>query len=158
MVSSQGPVRFRLLKPGARGYSTSYTVAQPNRWTPVMTPPSSVPANTASNSTTIRYCDADGNHRCHEHGDGYSDSNSHQHCHEHSDQHCSRYYDEHIDQYTDQYSYEHIDWHDGDLLVLGSSESGPVSRVFLGSRAAKIIRHAPVAVLVVPRTTEKQQR
>jgi nucleotide-binding universal stress UspA family protein len=44
-----------------------------------------------------------------------------------------------------------ITWHDGDLLLIGSSESGPVARVFLGSRAAKIIRHAPVPVLVVPR-------
>jgi nucleotide-binding universal stress UspA family protein len=44
-----------------------------------------------------------------------------------------------------------IDWHDGDLLVVGSSESGPIARVFLGSRAAKIIRHTPVPVLVVPR-------
>jgi nucleotide-binding universal stress UspA family protein len=44
-----------------------------------------------------------------------------------------------------------VDWHDGDLLLIGSSESGPVARVFLGSRAAKIIRHTPVPVLVVPR-------
>jgi nucleotide-binding universal stress UspA family protein len=44
-----------------------------------------------------------------------------------------------------------IEWHDGDLLLIGSSESGPVARVFLGSRAAKIIRHTPVPVLVVPR-------
>ncbi|HEV7853166.1 MAG TPA: universal stress protein [Mycobacterium sp.] len=44
-----------------------------------------------------------------------------------------------------------IDWHDGDLLVVGSSESGPIARVFLGSRAAKIIRHTPVPVLVGPR-------
>jgi hypothetical protein len=44
-----------------------------------------------------------------------------------------------------------IDWHDGDLLVVGSSDSGPVARVFLGSRAAKIIRHTPVPVLVVSR-------
>jgi nucleotide-binding universal stress UspA family protein len=44
-----------------------------------------------------------------------------------------------------------IEWHDGDLLVIGSSESGPVARVFLGSRAAKVIRHTPVPVLVVPR-------
>jgi nucleotide-binding universal stress UspA family protein len=46
-----------------------------------------------------------------------------------------------------------VDWDDGDLLVIGSSESGPVARVFLGSRAAKIIRHTPVPVLVVPRGT-----
>jgi nucleotide-binding universal stress UspA family protein len=44
-----------------------------------------------------------------------------------------------------------VDWQDGDLLVIGSSESGPVARVFLGSRAAKIIRHTPVPVLIVPR-------
>jgi nucleotide-binding universal stress UspA family protein len=44
-----------------------------------------------------------------------------------------------------------VDWHDGDLLVVGSSESGPVARVFVGSRAAKIIRHTPVPALVVPR-------
>lgn len=44
-----------------------------------------------------------------------------------------------------------IDWIDGELLVIGSSESGPIARVFLGSRAAKIIRHTPVPVLVVPR-------
>jgi nucleotide-binding universal stress UspA family protein len=35
--------------------------------------------------------------------------------------------------------------------VIGSSESGPVARVFLGSRAAKIIRHTPVPVVIVPR-------
>jgi nucleotide-binding universal stress UspA family protein len=44
-----------------------------------------------------------------------------------------------------------VDWQDGDLLVIGSSESGPVARVFLGSRAAKIVRHTPVPVLIVPR-------
>jgi nucleotide-binding universal stress UspA family protein len=49
-----------------------------------------------------------------------------------------------------------VDWQDGDLLVIGSSESGPVARVFLGSRAAKIVRHAPVPVLVVPRGTAQQ--
>jgi nucleotide-binding universal stress UspA family protein len=48
-----------------------------------------------------------------------------------------------------------IEWHDGDLLVVGSSESGPIARVFLGSRAAKIIRHAPVPVLVVPRAANE---
>jgi nucleotide-binding universal stress UspA family protein len=51
-----------------------------------------------------------------------------------------------------------IDWHDGDLLLIGSSESGPVARVFLGSRAAKIIRHTPVPVLVVPRGAAESHR
>lgn len=51
-----------------------------------------------------------------------------------------------------------IEWHDGDLLLIGSSESGPVARVFLGSRAAKIIRHTPVPVLVVPRGAAESHR
>jgi len=46
---------------------------------------------------------------------------------------------------------EDVDWANGDVLVVGSSAVGPVARVFLGSRAAKIVRHAPVPVIVVPR-------
>jgi nucleotide-binding universal stress UspA family protein len=46
---------------------------------------------------------------------------------------------------------EDIDWHDGDVLVVGSSSLGPVARVFLGSRASKIVRYSPVPVVVVPR-------
>ncbi len=34
-------------------------------------------------------------------------------------------------------------------MVIGSSEAGPISRVFLGSGAAKIVRHSPVPVLAV---------
>lgn len=42
-------------------------------------------------------------------------------------------------------------WADGDVLVLGSSTSQSLmSRVFLGSTAARIIRHSPVPVVVVP--------
>jgi nucleotide-binding universal stress UspA family protein len=37
------------------------------------------------------------------------------------------------------------------VLVIGSSELGPAARVFLGSRATKIMRHSPVPVVVVPR-------
>jgi nucleotide-binding universal stress UspA family protein len=44
-----------------------------------------------------------------------------------------------------------IAWGDGDVLVVGSSSVGPVASVFLGSRAAKIVRHSPVPVIVVPR-------
>jgi nucleotide-binding universal stress UspA family protein len=44
-----------------------------------------------------------------------------------------------------------IEWQDGDVLVVGSSSIGPVTRVFLGSRSAKIVQHAPVPVVVVPR-------
>ena len=44
-----------------------------------------------------------------------------------------------------------VGWDPGDVLVVGSSDLGPVARVFIGSRATKILRHSPVPVLVVPR-------
>lgn len=44
-----------------------------------------------------------------------------------------------------------VEWLPGDLLVVSSSESGPLSGVFLGSRATKIIRHTPVPVIALPR-------
>lgn len=47
-----------------------------------------------------------------------------------------------------------IDWDANELLALGSSTLGPVARVFLGSRATKLIRHSPVPVVVVPRRFE----
>ena len=50
-------------------------------------------------------------------------------------------------------AFESVEWQDGDVLVIGSSDAGPVARVFLGSRAATIIRHSPVPVVVVPRGT-----
>ena len=41
-------------------------------------------------------------------------------------------------------------WQAGDVLVVGSSASQPMlSRVFLGSTAARIVRHSPVPVVVV---------
>ena len=46
---------------------------------------------------------------------------------------------------------EDIEWGDGDILVVGSSAMGPIARVFLGSRASKIVRNSPVPVVVVPR-------
>jgi len=46
---------------------------------------------------------------------------------------------------------EDVEWDDGDVLVVGSSSIGPLARVFLGSRASKIVRHSPVPVVVVPR-------
>jgi nucleotide-binding universal stress UspA family protein len=49
-----------------------------------------------------------------------------------------------------------IEWDEGDLLALGSSSVGPVARVFLGSRAAKIVRHSPVPVVVVPREASER--
>ena len=46
---------------------------------------------------------------------------------------------------------EDVEWRGGDVLVVGSSSAAPPARVFLGSRASRIIRHSPVPVLVVPR-------
>jgi len=46
---------------------------------------------------------------------------------------------------------EDVVWSERDVLVVGSSELGPVSRVFIGSRASKIVRHSPVPVIVLPR-------
>lgn len=43
-----------------------------------------------------------------------------------------------------------VPWIDGDLLVVGPSPSAPAARLFLGSRASKILRSAPVPVLMVP--------
>lgn len=42
------------------------------------------------------------------------------------------------------------EWEDGELLALGTSPSGGIARVFLGSRGTKIVRHSPVPVLVLP--------
>lgn len=44
-----------------------------------------------------------------------------------------------------------VEWTEGDVLVVGSSQLGPIARVFLGSRSSKIVRHSPVPCVVVPR-------
>ncbi len=49
-----------------------------------------------------------------------------------------------------------VEWEDGDVLVVGSSAVGPIARVFLGSRATKIVRHSPVPVVVVPRAAVEE--
>lgn len=42
------------------------------------------------------------------------------------------------------------EWDDGELLALGTSSRRSLKTVFLGSHGAKIIRHSPVPVLVLP--------
>lgn len=42
------------------------------------------------------------------------------------------------------------EWDDGELLALGTSSRRSIKGVFLGSHGAKIIRHSPVPVLVLP--------
>ena len=49
-----------------------------------------------------------------------------------------------------------IEWRDGDILAVGSSAVGLAAQVFLGSRAAKIVRHSPVPVVVVPRAAAQE--
>jgi nucleotide-binding universal stress UspA family protein len=46
---------------------------------------------------------------------------------------------------------EDVAWEEGDVLVVGSSATGPLARVFLGSRGSKIVRNSPVPVVVMPR-------
>jgi nucleotide-binding universal stress UspA family protein len=46
---------------------------------------------------------------------------------------------------------EDVEWDEGDVLAVGSSSAGPIARVFLGTRASKIVRHSPVPVVLVPR-------
>ena len=43
-----------------------------------------------------------------------------------------------------------VEWQRDELLAVGSSGVGPLARVFLGSRAGKLIRASPVPVLVLP--------
>ena len=44
-----------------------------------------------------------------------------------------------------------LGWEEGEVLVVGSSRLGRVSRLFLGSNSTKIVRSSPVPVLVIPR-------
>ena len=43
-----------------------------------------------------------------------------------------------------------VEWRRNEVLVVGSSGEGRLARVFLGSRAIKIVRHSPVPVVIVP--------
>ncbi|MGV0744882.1 universal stress protein [Mycolicibacterium sp. XJ870] len=44
-----------------------------------------------------------------------------------------------------------VPWETGDMLLLGSGAAAQTAHVFLGSAAAKILRHSPVPVMIVPR-------
>lgn len=43
-----------------------------------------------------------------------------------------------------------LEWLPDEVLVIGSSTTGSLSRILLGSSARKIVRHSPVPVIVVP--------
>ncbi|MGH1524032.1 universal stress protein [Leifsonia sp. L25] len=51
-----------------------------------------------------------------------------------------------------------VGWQPDEVLVVGSSTLGPIARVFLGSHAAKIVRHSPVPVVVVPHGVVGRER
>jgi nucleotide-binding universal stress UspA family protein len=51
-----------------------------------------------------------------------------------------------------------VDWRADEVLVVGSSTLGPIARVFLGSRATKVVRNSPVPVVVVPRGAVEADR
>jgi nucleotide-binding universal stress UspA family protein len=52
---------------------------------------------------------------------------------------------------------DELEWEPGEVLVVGSSPIGPLARVFLGSRAIKIVRYSPVPVIVVPAGIAKEE-
>lgn len=49
-----------------------------------------------------------------------------------------------------------VDWTEGELLVCMSTGHGPLRRVFLGDTSGKIVRGAPVPVLVLPHATLRE--
>lgn len=46
-------------------------------------------------------------------------------------------------------------WHGDELLVIGSAKRGPLLRVFLGDMTHKLLRRAPVPVIVLPHTADE---
>ena len=53
--------------------------------------------------------------------------------------------------YSARAAVDDIAWETGDVLLLGSGAAGPMAQVFLGTAASKILRHAPVPVMIVPK-------
>jgi nucleotide-binding universal stress UspA family protein len=48
-------------------------------------------------------------------------------------------------------AFDSVTWKSGEILAVGSSNLGPLMRVFLGSNATKIVRHATIPCLILPR-------
>lgn len=49
-----------------------------------------------------------------------------------------------------------LPWHDGDVIMVGSSRLAAPRRLFLGSTAAKMLRALDVPMIVVPRTADEE--
>jgi nucleotide-binding universal stress UspA family protein len=56
-----------------------------------------------------------------------------------------------IDGRTVEEAVSKLEWHDGDLIMVGSSRLSVPKRLFLGSTAAKMLRVLEVPMMVVPR-------
>ncbi|WP_151549722.1 MULTISPECIES: universal stress protein [Corynebacterium] len=46
-----------------------------------------------------------------------------------------------------------VKWKKSDLLVVGSEDSNPIARVFMGSHTSAVLKHARVPVMIYPTTT-----
>lgn len=47
-------------------------------------------------------------------------------------------------------AFDQLEWERDEMLVVGSSSSSILERIFLGSSGSKLVRHSPVPVIVVP--------
>ena len=56
-----------------------------------------------------------------------------------------------VDGRTVEEAVSKLEWHDGDLIMVGSSRLSVPKRLFLGSTAAKMLRVLEVPMMVVPR-------
>lgn len=56
-----------------------------------------------------------------------------------------------VDGPTVEAAVKKLEWHDGDLIMVGSSRLSAPKRLFLGSTAAKMLRGLEVPMVVVPR-------
>ncbi|BBX04328.1 universal stress protein UspA [Mycolicibacterium moriokaense] len=56
-----------------------------------------------------------------------------------------------VDGHTVEEAVSKLEWHDGDLIMVGSSRLSAPKRLFLGSTAAKMLRVLEVPMVVVPR-------
>jgi nucleotide-binding universal stress UspA family protein len=56
-----------------------------------------------------------------------------------------------VDGRTVEEAVSKLRWHDGDILMVGSSRLSAPKRLFLGSTAAKMLRVLEVPMVVVPR-------
>ena len=63
-----------------------------------------------------------------------------------------------VDGPTVEEAVKKLEWHDGDLIMVGSSRLSAPRRLFLGSTAAKMLRVLEVPMVVVPREEPREER